>query len=424
MESRVITGYTAPLAGTLAVPADKSITHRALIFGSISSGPVRIHNALNSEDCQATAECLRRLGAKVEWENGEVVVTPGSWPTDRVELDCANSGTTARLLAGLVAGRDVEATLVGDASLSRRPMRRVVTPLTQMGAELSGETLPLQIKGKLGLNPIDYSSEIASAQVKSSVLIAALSAQGTSTYQEPYISRDHTERMFAFAGVDIRHQNGKILVNPKEALDPVEWRVPGDPSSAAFWIVAALCLPGSEITLTNVGLNPTRSEFLEIAMQTGADIQIEVTHRDPEHIGAVHVRYTENKRPLTVQERQVPACIDELPILAVLATQCEGESRISGAGELRVKESDRIGDLAAGLHQMGADIEPMEDGMVICGANRLHGAHVDAKGDHRLAMSFAIAALLAHGDTKLHNADSVSVSYPDFYKDMETLLGD
>lgn len=394
------------------------------------SGPSRIENPLLGEDCLATVDCLQELGADIEiFEAGEysnapfALVTPATWTSPDLALDCGNSGTSMRLLAGVLASKPgLETTLVGDASLSRRPMRRIAEPLRTMGASVEGDTPPLTISGRL-LTGIRYMSPVASAQVKSCLLLAGLSATGETWVSEPSKSRDHTERMFEALGIDLM-TDGDLAVGVRggQTLDPLDFDVPGDISSAAFLLTAALLVPGSQVTLTGVGVNPTRTGILDVAQQCGADVWLESEHESSgEPVADIVVRSTASPAPFTICGDLVPRLVDEIPVLAVLATQCEGTTTIRDAAELRVKESDRIETVAAGLRAMGATVETYQDGMAVTGPTPLKGATIDADGDHRIAMAFAVAGLIASGSTTILNSQSVRTSYPDFEAHLDAL---
>lgn len=413
------THRVASLRGSLRAPSDKSLSHRAYLLGSIADGPSLVKNVLQGEDCQATRECLRQLGCGFERiSETEERILPGPWRAPDRPLDCGNSGTTMRLLAGLLAGHDVEATLVGDASLSRRPMKRVAEPLRLMGAQIEGDHAPLVIRGG-GLKGIRYESPVASAQIKSAILLAGLFAEGVTAVKEPAASRDHTERMLRACGVEVWERDGWIEVAGDAALSPFEFDVPSDISSAAFWMVAASLVPEAELTWTDVGVNPSRSGILDIAKQCGIRLEVqEGSDRLGEPVADITVWNTPDLKPFEIRGDLVPRLIDEIPILAVLATQANGTSLIRDAEELRVKESDRIETMATALRQMGATIETYSDGMAITGPTPLRGAEFEVHGDHRVAMSLAIAGLVADGETVVHGAETIRSSYPTFEADL------
>ena len=419
--------------GSARPPSDKSLTHRAFMLAAIADGPCHVYRPLRGEDPMSTLQCMEMLGAVVVWRGAdEVTITPpAAWKQPSDPLDCGNSGTTMRLLAGLVAGRSLQTTLIGDASLSRRPMGRIAEPLRLMGATIEGETPPLKIRGSGDLQAIDYTSPVASGQIKSCVLLAGLTADGISSVAEPTKSRDHTERMLSALGVDIRtasQDDGGYTawVHPKARVSAFEMTVPGDLSSAAFWMVAAAIVPGGRIDLANVGLNPTRSGIFDVFDQAGQYYEIvESPAQLNEPTGSVSVFNPRESecRPFSIAGPLVPRLLDEIPVLAVLATQLEGTSTIRDANELRIKETDRIVKMAEGLRAMGASIEMLDDGMVISGPVRLKGARIDAGGDHRIGMAFAIAGLVADGETVIDGAETIGTSFPTFESELRRLSG-
>jgi len=417
------------ISGVVRVPGDKSISHRALILAALAAGRSEIVNLAPGDDCRATLDCLRRLGvdasAAASPQDGNTL----RWRVDGVGLsgfrrasdglDAQNSGTTARLLMGVLAPSAFTTRISGDGSLQRRPMRRVVEPLALMGAQIETRDgrLPALVTGS-PLHGIDYLAPVPSAQVKSAILLAALSAGGVTIVREPITTRDHTELALRAFGVEIEVGPGMVALAGGQRLSAARIVVPGDPSSAAFWAVAAAALPGSSIEIRDVGLNPTRIGFLRVLQRFGASVATsESTKADAEVRGTIRVSYRA-LGDVVVEPSEVPGLIDELPALAALATH-GGRFAVTGAAELRVKESDRIAALARGLRLMGADIEETPDGFCIEGRSRLRGGAVDAVGDHRLAMAFAIAALGATGPTTIAGADAVSVSYPDFFDVLE-----
>jgi 3-phosphoshikimate 1-carboxyvinyltransferase len=426
---RIVSHPVATVKGVLRPPSDKSLTHRALMLAACADGPSEIDLPLDGEDPRATAACLAALGCGWERSTPGVwrIVPRGPWRSPGAPLDCGNSGTTMRLLSGLIAARPVTATLTGDESLSRRPMRRIAEPLRAMGAAVEGDHAPLTIKGG-GLRGIDYASPVASAQVKSCVLLAGLGAEGETRVTEPVLSRDHTERMLRALGVPVRTRLAPDGASPSVAVcggarwGGFRYRVPGDLSSAAFWMVAAACLPEAEVTLAGVGVNPTRAGMLEVLRQTGASCHLSNEGEEMgEPVADITVRGGASLKPFTVAGPLVPRLIDEIPALAVLATRCDGVSVIRDAGELRVKESDRIAATAAALRAMGAAVETFDDGLAVMGPVRLRGAHIDAHGDHRAAMAFAVAGLLARGPTTIDGAQGIATSYPAFEADLWSL---
>ena len=426
------------IQGTLRVPSDKSLTHRALLFASIAQTPSLILNPLMGGDPKSTVHCLRLLGHEIDFEDAEVPrleVRPAlKWTQPSQPLDCGNSGTTARLLSGLLASRGFTSRLIGDESLSRRPMKRIQTPLEMMGARFEGDHLPMTILGSDCLKGIKYASPIASAQVKSAVLLAGLRAESQTSVTEPSLSRDHTERMLRSLGVDVEtiifgDGHAEAIINPCEEIRGFSFSPPADISSAAFWMVASSICPGSEICLEEVGLNPTRTGVLDVLNQCGVDFEI-LNRRNHlgEPSGTVVVRYSEQLKPFVIEGDLVARLIDEIPILCILATQAKGESVIRDASELRVKESDRIDRMATGLRSMGAKVETFEDGLVIEGPTPLVSSVIQASGDHRIAMAFAIANLLAgnadENDLKMRiiGSETISTSYPAFWKDYRNLI--
>lgn len=404
------------LAGSIPVPSDKSLTHRAYLFGGIATGPSEIDNPLRGEDCEATRYCLEALGVHFEDRAGVVHIQPRAWTSPEQPLDCGNSGTTMRLLAGLLASRPLDAVLVGDASLSRRPMRRIAEPLRLMGATVEGDHAPLRIGGG-NLRGIRYESPVASAQVKSCVLLAGLGAEGTTGLREPTRSRDHTERMLRAAGVRLDEVDGELLLEGGQQLEGFRFRVPGDISSAAFWMVAAALVPNAEVVLEGVGVNPTRTGILDVFRQAGIAVE-QANERSElgEPVADLIVRSCQSLLPFRIDAPLVPRLVDEIPVLAVLATQANGVTEIRDAHEVRVKESDRIQVVGENLSRMGAKVEILPDGMRIEGPTPLSGIEVDAGLDHRIAMTFAVAGMISDGETRIYGEDSIGTSYPDFVR--------
>ena len=419
-----------PLCGELTVPGDKSISHRAVMFGSLAEGVTEISHFLTGADCLSTIDCFRRMGIRIELCDKSVRVfgngLHGLREPDGI-LDCGNSGTTTRLLSGILAGQVFSSVLTGDASIRKRPMDRVITPLRLMGADITGKNntgfAPLTIS-KASLHGIQYKSPVASAQVKSCVLLAGLYADSPTTVTEPALSRDHTERMLVQFGADLSifPANGlpSVTIDPDPNLKAVSVSVPGDISSAAYFLVAASLISGSEVVLKNVGINPTRDGVLRVLQDMGADISAENVRLGGEPSADLVIR-SAVLHGTTVSGDLIPTLIDEIPILAVAAAAAEGTTAIRDAAELKVKESDRIALVVENLKRMGADAEATADGMIIRGGKPLHGARIDTHGDHRLAMSFAIAALIADGETDLTDADCAAVSYPGFFSDLRKL---
>ena len=421
------------LRGRVRVPGDKSISHRALLFGAIAEGTTRIEGLLPAEDPLSTAACLRAMGVEVSAiELGQEVLVQGvgldGFAEPETILDCGNSGTTMRLMLGLLAGRrGRHFVLTGDDSLRRRPMRRVGGPLAEMGATIAGRQggnlAPLAIQGQV-LRGAVIRTPVASAQVKSALLLAALTAEGPTTVIEPVQSRDHSERMLRAFGAELSvggPGNTEVTVTPGASLRGQTVVVPGDISSAAFWLVAAAITPGADLTVENVGLNPSRTGILDVLEQMGARIEV-IKARDVagEPVGDLRVTHGP-LQAFNIGAELIPRLVDEIPVLAVAACCAEGISRVSGAEELRVKETDRLLVMARQLGAMGAQIEEFADGMAIQGGVALRGAEVDSETDHRVAMSLAVAAQIANGPTSLHRAEAAAVSYPGFWDDLERL---
>lgn len=415
-----------PLAGELTVPADKSISHRSIMFGAISQGTTRVHNFLPAADCLSTIEAFRALGVTIKQQAGEVVINGRGLKTLQpatAAIDVGNSGTTMRLLLGILAGRKFETTLFGDASLNRRPMERVMTPLRQMGAKVSGhgEFPPITITGA-DLTGITYEMPVASAQVKSAILFAALQAHGTTTIIEKAPSRNHTEEMIQQFGGQLTVEDKTITLTGGQHLTGQEVTVPGDISSAAFFLVAATLIKNSHVTLKQVGINPTRTGILTVLSEMGAAITTQQT--DEKNQAADLVVTSQPLRATKISGAIIPKLIDELPIIALAATQAHGRTVISDAEELKVKETNRIDTTAAELTKMGADITVTPDGLIINGPTPLHGAKVASHGDHRIGMMLAIAAQIATGETELAQPEAVKISYPNFFHDLTRLGGD
>jgi len=409
------------LNGELRAPGDKSISHRALIFSSLASGQSELSGLLESEDTLATLKACEQLGAVVE-RGPDVIFVTGtggvfSPPSDGC-LDMGNSGTAMRLLAGVLSGQPFDSTLSGDASLNGRPMGRVVKPLKQMGANISATemgTAPLSISVSDGLKGIDYTSPVASAQIKSCVLLAGLFASGLTSVSEPRLSRDHTERMLPLFGVDLP---SACTVKGGSKLKSTRFAVPGDISSAVFMLAAAAIVPGSDVTVRGVGLNPTRTGFLRCLESMGADLSVanESAH-STEPVGDIRLKYRGDLKGIDVPESLVPDMIDELPLLMALAVTASGTTRIRGAEELRVKESDRIAVMATGLKELGVELTEYPDGIDIRGG-KIRGGIVQSSHDHRCAMSFAVLAQLASSSVQIEDAQYIATSYPGFRDDI------
>ena len=407
------------LQGTVRVPGDKSISHRALILGAIASGESTVKGLSTGADVESTASCLRALGVEIAGGRIEGQGMRGLQASG-APLDCGNSGTTMRLLAGLLAAQEFESELAGDESLSKRPMDRVVRPLLEMGAHASWP--PLRVGGEPHLHGIDYSPPVPSAQVKSAVLLAGLYGEGATSVNEAVRTRDHTEVMLDAMGANVTIDGLRVAVESTERLRPLQMHVPGDFSSAAFWMVAAGLAGGSDVRLLGVGVNPTRTALADLLTSLGVRIdRANARFEANEPVADLRVRPAAEIRPLRVEHDQAAQMIDELPVLAVAATQALGTSVIAGAAELRVKESDRLYAMEEGLRAMGADITATEDGWVINGPRYLEGARVDSCGDHRVAMALAVAGLLADGKTEIEGAECVDISYPGFFDDLESL---
>ncbi|MDY7042095.1 MAG: 3-phosphoshikimate 1-carboxyvinyltransferase [Chloroflexota bacterium] len=412
------------LRGRISVPGDKSISHRALLLGALAEGANRISGFLPSGDCLATLACLRALGVEIEIHDATTLTVRGQGlrglQANAVPLNCARSGTTLRLLSGILAGQLFESTLAGEPQLLRRPMRRVVEPLRQMGAEIEDTDghAPLVIRGRR-LRGCDHDLLIASAQVKSALLLAGLYAAGPTIVRQPGPARDHTERMLAAMGANIKKSNLTVTLSPPPSLSPLSPSIPGDISSAAFPLVAATLLPGSEVTIAGVGVNPTRTGLLDVLRGMGAEIKLDNERRESgEPVADVTVRASA-LRGVEVGGTTVVRMIDEFPVLAVAATQAQGITRVRDAAELRVKETDRIATIVGELRTLGARIEPLPDGFVVEGPAPLRGATLDSHGDHRSAMALAVAGLIAEDEVVIENAECIDDSFPGFVELMQ-----
>ena len=416
------------LRGTIRVPGDKSISHRSIIFGSLATGETKVYDILRGEDVLSTIQVFRDLGVSIQ-DDGDVIRIQGvgfhGLQAPTAPLDMGNSGTSIRLISGVLAGQDFSVTMVGDDSLSKRPMDRVAIPLRQMGVEIAGQgerdCPPLHEKGTHQLQPIHYHLPVASAQVKSALIFAALQAEGESTIIEKEKTRDHTEDMIRQFGGEIQVDGKTIHIKGGQEFQGQTVIVPGDISSAAFWLVAGLILPESVIKIENVGINQTRTGILDVIQEMGGDLTLE--DRDEKAVSASITVQSSSLKGIRIDGELIPRLIDELPIIALLATQAKGQTVIADAEELRVKETDRIQVVADSLNAMGANIVPTEDGMVITGPTPLHGANLETFGDHRIGMMAAIAALLvSEGNVVLNRAEAINTSYPSFFEDLETLL--
>ena len=414
------------LRGELTVPGDKSISHRAVMFGSLAQGTTRITHFLEGADCLSTISCFRKMGVDIERNASEILVHGKglhglSAPSEI--LDVGNSGTTTRLISGILAGQSFTSELNGDASIQSRPMKRIMTPLQSMGADIvsikGNGCAPLRITGK-SLQAVHYQSPVASAQVKSCVLLAGMYADGITRVTEPVLSRNHTEIMLNYLGARVTSQGTTASIEPEPVLKAREIQVPGDISSAAYFIAAGLLTPDSQILLRNVGINPTRDGILKVCRAMGADITLLNVNEEGEPVADLLIR-SGQIHGTTVEGSIIPTLIDEIPMIAVMAAFAEGTTVIRDAAELKVKESDRIAVVTEGLRRMGADIQPTEDGMIIHGGKPLQGAKINSYLDHRIAMSFAVAGTICDGTMDIVKGDCVNISYPEFHKDLYSL---
>ena len=413
-----------PLKGEITVPGDKSISHRGIMLGALANGTTSITNFLKGADCLSTISCFQKMGIEIEETEREILVHGKglhglSAPTGI--LDAGNSGTTTRLISGILAGQNFSCDLTGDASIQKRPMKRIMTPLSMMGADITSVhnngCAPLHIKGA-PLKGISYQSPVASAQVKSCVLFAGLYADGKTSVTEPFLSRNHSELMLSSFGASIETCGTTATIEPEPVLTAQKVEVPGDISSAAFFIAAGLLIPGSELLIKNVGINPTRDGILRVCKRMGANLELLNTRTQcGEPVADVLVKHSELNGTV-IEGDLIPTLIDELPVIAVMAACANGETIIRNAEELKVKESNRLEIIVHHLNEMGCDITGTEDGMIIRGGKPLHGAVLDSYLDHRIAMSFAVAGLVADGETEITNADCVNISYPGFYRDL------
>jgi 3-phosphoshikimate 1-carboxyvinyltransferase len=417
------------ISGHLQLPGDKSISHRAALIAALASGRSEIANFSTARDCASTVACLRELGVSIE-QSGQKLVVAGMEKLVAPDspLDCGNSGSTLRIVTGVLASHDLTAELVGDESLSSRPMRRIIEPLELMGAKIesTGGTAPLKVHGSARLTPITYKLPVASAQVKSAILFAGLNANGRTTVIETSPSRDHTERLFNGFGVPVETHDLSVSIQGPARLSGGAITIPGDVSSAAYFVAAAMLLPDSELTIERVGLNPTRAAFLDVLTLWGADISVtDIESERNELFGTIQVRggikcsASESER--TLSGSMIPALIDELPLLAVVGSQIDGGIQIRDARELRLKESDRLATSAKNLRAMGAEVEEFEDGLAVSGPTKLRGTLVDSHLDHRIAMAFSVAALLATGETQIAGSECVAISFPEFFSLLDSL---
>lgn len=414
------------MRGEVTIPGDKSISHRAVMFGSLAEGITEVTNFLQGADCLSTIDAFRKMGIDIENTSEKIIIhgkgLHGLQAPSSI-LDMGNSGTTTRLISGILAGQSFESTLTGDASIQKRPMRRIMEPLGQMGAKIvstnGNDCVPLRITGT-PLHGIHYHSKVASAQVKSAVLLAGLYAEGDTLVTEPILSRNHTEIMLRHFGANLQSEGKTAHITPEPRLEGRKIDVPGDISSAAYFIAAGLIVPGSEILIKNVGINPTRDGILKVAREMGGNITLLNENYDGEPTADLLVKHS-TLHGITIEGDIIPTLIDELPIINIMAACAEGTTVIRDAAELKVKESNRIDVMVEYLSAMGCDITGTDDGMIIEGGKPLHGTEIDSHLDHRIAMSFAIASLIADGKTTIKGSDIVTVSYPDFYKDLSRL---
>ena len=432
MKNQVLITPAKYLRGEITLPGDKSITHRAIILSSIAEGKSYLKGAQRGKDCLATLKCIEQMGVSIKEGEKEVIIEgvglEGLKEPEDV-LNCGNSGTTMRLLAGLLAGQRFYSVLSGDKFLRKRPMKRIVDPLREMGAKIEGREkgnfAPLTIVGG-ELKGINYLSPIASAQVKSCLLLAGLYAKGKTFVKEPYKSRDHTERMMQYLGISIRTKGLEVQLEGEKSRRSFKGKsfyIPGDISAGAFFIGAAVSLPGSRVKLSNVGLNPTRKGFIDVLLKMGAEVKISNFKKIcEEEVGDIEVRGGNNLRGVVIQGEMIPRLIDEIPILTVVSCFAQGDTLIKDAGELRVKETDRIRAIVSELKKMGADIEERKDGMLIKGGNKLRGALVNSWGDHRIAMALAIAGLRCEGETTIADTQCIDTSFPNFQKILREII--
>ena len=409
------------------MPGDKSISHRSVMFGALAKGDTEISNFLRGADCLSTISCFRSMGVDIE-EKGENVLVHGKGlrglrRPDGI-LDCGNSGTTTRLISGILAAQDFDVTLTGDESIQKRPMKRIIDPLSLMGAEIESVRgngcAPLHITGA-PLHGISYSTPVASAQVKSAILLAGLYADGETRVTEPALSRNHTELMLSSFGADVRTEGTTVTIRQAEELYGQKIQVPGDISSAAFFIAAGLLIPGSEILLKNVGVNPTRDGVLRVFRRMGGSIETTALSSGAGEPAADLLVKASRLHGVEIGGEEIPSLIDEIPVIAAAACFADGVTVIRDAAELKVKESNRIAAMTENLRAMGADVTETEDGMIIRGGRPLHGAVIDSRNDHRIAMTFAVAALAAEGETSIPQWDCVNISYPGFLEDLRKL---
>lgn len=428
MHSTTLNYQQPSLQGEITVPGDKSISHRSVMFGSIAKGNTTVSGFLLGEDCLSTIDCFKKLGVKIEVDGTNVSIeSPGmdGWTEPKEVLYTGNSGTTTRLMLGILAGTQLHTIMTGDESIGNRPMRRVADPLRLMGAQIAGrengQFTPLAIQGGK-LQAIDYKMPVASAQVKSAILLAGLRAEGTTIVRESEVSRDHTERMLRQFGADITVQDGVVSFNGGQQLTGTHVSVPGDISSAAFFLVAGAISANSKIILNNVGVNETRDGILDVLKNMGATMTVQIDDENAAEPTATITIETSQLTGTTIEGAIIPRLIDEIPILALLATQANGKTIIKDAEELKVKETNRIDAVVNELKKLGANIEATDDGMIIEGPTPLNGASLQTYGDHRIGMMGAVAALIADGEVQLDDADCIAVSYPTFFEHVNSLV--
>lgn len=427
MSGKQLKTNLSSLQGEISIPGDKSISHRAVMFGAMAEGKTTINHFLAGEDCLSTISCFEKMGVSIKRE-GEYVEVEGkgieglSEPTSI--LDVGNSGTTTRLMLGILAGVPFHTSLIGDESIAKRPMSRVTVPLRSMGAKIDGrehgQYTPLSTRGG-ALKAIHYHSPVASAQVKSTILLAGLHAEGTTKVTEPFTSRDHTERMLRAFGVDVEVDGTTVSIEGGQSLRGTDVYVPGDISSAAFFLVAGAIVPNSRIVLKNVGLNPTRTGIIDVLQQMGARLTISNERiQNGEPIGDLTIE-TSQLKGIEIGGDLIPRLIDEIPVIALLATQANGKTVIKDAEELKVKETNRIDTVATELSKLGASVTPTADGLIIEGKTALQSGEVDSYGDHRIGMMLAVAAAIATGEVTLMRSEAIHVSYPTFFEDLDKL---
>ncbi|KGA99132.1 3-phosphoshikimate 1-carboxyvinyltransferase [Alkalihalobacillus alcalophilus ATCC 27647 = CGMCC 1.3604] len=427
MATKTVTKINKGLKGSVKIPGDKSISHRAIMFGAVAEGKTTVEGFLAGEDCLSTIDCFRKMGVEIE-QNGEDVIIEGKgWggleePSEI--LDVGNSGTTTRLMLGILATRPFHSVLIGDDSIAKRPMARVTNPLKQFGADIAGRDngnyTPLSVRGG-GTKGIDFHSPVASAQVKSAVLLAGLQSEGTTSVTEPALTRDHTERMLEAYGVEVQRDGLTVTVKGGQTLKARHIEVPGDISSAAFFLAAGAIVPHSEITLEGVGINPTRAGIIDVLIEMGADLSL-INERmvGGEPMADLIVK-TSSLKGVEIAGNMIPRLIDEIPVIAVLATQAEGKTIIKDAEELKVKETNRIDTVVSELKKLGANITATDDGMIIEGKTSLSGGQVQSYGDHRIGMAMAIAGLIATDEVVIERTEAIAVSYPNFFEHVEQL---